>query len=332
MTSSTAQTAVRSEPWLLRFASLPVGGVAMVAVLLAALGAALVTWVGEPRYQVSYYFVTMVPGYAAAAYYGLRGALSSLEALALPAEKARSARCELARLPLGWVVPGLVLIVGLHVTILRLGGRPLFQLAGAPGDVFVVTAGWLHAIWMPFASSLLLRVGWQFLRIGRAIGPVDLLEVTPLAPFVQLALRLTLVAALLAAAAIGFHIDWGALSVAPQLLLILPLTLLFQLAVFLAPLWGVHERMRDARSAELARVNAAIRGERGGLRDSLLAADAASVSIVDLLQYRAQVESFPTWPFGRAAVARLGLYVVIPVFGWVAAALVERAVDLLLPG
>ena len=52
----------------------------------------------------------------------------------------------------------------------------------------------------------------------------------------------------------------------------------------------------------------------------------------EMLLYRSQVEAFPTWPFGTGALLRLGLYGVIPVLGWVAAALVERVVDLVLRG
>ena len=52
----------------------------------------------------------------------------------------------------------------------------------------------------------------------------------------------------------------------------------------------------------------------------------------EMLLYRSQVEAFPTWPFGTRALLRLALYGVIPVLGWVAAALVERVVDLALSG
>jgi hypothetical protein len=196
---------------------------------------------------------------------------------------------------------------------------------------FVTIMGWVHAVVFGPAIAVLLRQGMLFLRVGRDVRLVDLLDHAALAPFVQAALRLALLHTLWIACIAAFHVDWlGGLYVAPQAIWFLPAYLLVSGILFALPLWGIHQRLRAERSAELSRVNAAIRGDRHALRDSLVAADAAALNAVDLLAYRDHVRSFSTWPFDASALLRLGLYLGIPLLGWVGAAFVERGVDVLL--
>ena len=332
MASTTAQAPVQNIS--LRLARSSPAVVTLVGALLSLLGVALVELVGEPRHQPSRFFLFMMPAYVVALAIVLRGALSALDALPMLAAQTQEAfRAELCRLPLRWIAVSQGFGIGVHLTIAVIAGVPLFRpVSAAPGDVLVFAAAWPHIVVVSFTWAVILRQGWLFLKLGRAVDRVDLLDPTSFAPFVQVALRPALLIALMTGASIAFHVDWRELSVAPQIALTLPVALLVQGLVFAFPLWGVHTRLRDERAAELARVNAAIRGDRSALRDSLVAADAASLSTPEMLLYRSQVEAFPTWPFGTRALLRLALYGVIPVLGWVAAALVERVVDLALGG
>ena len=92
------------------------------------------------------------------------------------------------------------------------------------------------------------------------------------------------------------------------------------------PMRGVHERLRAAKRDELARVNAAIRGEAGALRGSPLASR-ERLSLADLLAWRAFVEEVPEWPIDLSTLGRFAAYVGIPLLGWVGAALVQHVLE-----
>ena len=91
-----------------------------------------------------------------------------------------------------------------------------------------------------------------------------------------------------------------------------------------------HRRLRDAKAAELLRVRAALRGDRSALRESPLAPEADTLSLVDLATWCDRIGSQPEWPFDAAALRRFGLYLLIPLASWVGAALVERLLDFVL--
>jgi hypothetical protein len=89
---------------------------------------------------------------------------------------------------------------------------------------------------------------------------------------------------------------------------------------------GVHERLRAAKRAELARVNAAIRGEPGALHGSPLGSR-EKLGLADLLAWRAFVEAVPEWPIDLPTLGRFAAYVVLPLLGWVGAALVQHVLE-----
>lgn len=93
------------------------------------------------------------------------------------------------------------------------------------------------------------------------------------------------------------------------------------------PLRGVHRRIVGAKEAELAWVNVALRDQRTVLRGG---AERTSGDLADLAAYRELVRSVPDWPIGTSSYIRFGLYLLIPVASWAAAALAERWLDTLL--
>jgi hypothetical protein len=111
---------------------------------------------------------------------------------------------------------------------------------------------------------------------------------------------------------------------------LLLVTLAISAGSLLLPLRPVHRALRAAKAAELERVSAALRGERGALAGSRVADRAGTLGLADLLAYRRWVEELPEWPFEGPASGRIALFVVIPVVSWTAAALVERVVSRLL--
>ena len=339
-----------SRGWLAQSLGLPTAALVAAGMLLSGALLTLLALLPPPpasdlqnlvpsgRYtlRIPAFFAVMVGFYLASVPIAVRNALRSLDGLAGVGGSAREdfAR-ELVRLPRRWLWGGVVLGCVLHLRILIEFGAPwdaysrIDLLATRFG--FVTVMGWVHAPAMGLAVSVLLRQGLLFMRIGREVGPVDLLDHTALAPFVHASLRLALLFTLWIGSITAFHVDWsGSMALAPQIAGALPMYLLISGVLFALPLWGIHQRLVAERNAELARVNASIRGDRRALRDSLVAADAEALNAVDLLAYRDHVRSFSTWPFDASALLRLGLYLVIPLLSWVGAAVVERGIDVLL--
>jgi hypothetical protein len=264
---------------------------------------------GRLTLRIPVFFAVLVGVYVASVPIAVRNALRSVDGLPGLDDRAREdfAR-ELVRLPRRWLWGGVVLGCVLHLRILIEFGVPWDVYSRtdllATRFGFVTVMGWVHAPAIGLAVSVLLRQGLLFLRIGREVGPVNLLDYTALAPFVHASLRLSLLFTLWVGSITAFHVDWSG-SI-------------------------IHQRLVAERNAELARVNASIRGDRHALRDSLVAADAEALNAVDLLAYREHVRSFSTWPFDASALLRLGLYLGIPLLSWVGAAIVERGIGVLL--
>jgi hypothetical protein len=179
-----------------------------------------------------------------------------------------------------------------------------------------------------YGGFVTVRIFWL---LGREHIRIDLLDLDALGVFARLGLRLMLVllgaaiffapgAALAASFETSSLLDWVVV------LLSLPWVLL-GLATLLIPSWGLRHRIRDAKLAELARVNAALAGDAGALDSSPIGRDAGRLTAVDLLAYRDRVEALREWPIDASVVGRLGLYLLIPLASWVGAALVERLVD-----
>lgn len=182
--------------------------------------------------------------------------------------------------------------------------------------------------WWLIARALVVELSLArgFLSLGRHLGRVDLLERGPLAPFGRHGLRSVLLWMLLVALFAPIYILGGAERV-------LGVSLLGVLAgagvAFLVPVWGAHQRLREAKAAELARVREQLRAQRS----RLLGGEATSPQagrLADLLTWEAWVAAAGEWPFGASTVVRLVLYVAIGLGSWVGAAAVERLLSRLL--
>lgn len=100
-------------------------------------------------------------------------------------------------------------------------------------------------------------------------------------------------------------------------------------ALFLIPTLPLRRRLREARTHELERVDAALT-ELGSASDVRLADPQSMARLSALLAYRREIREVSEWPFDVPALIRLGLYFVIPPLTWVGAALIENLVDELL--
>jgi hypothetical protein len=146
-------------------------------------------------------------------------------------------------------------------------------------------------------------------------------EIGPLAPFARVGLRTALLWFLGTSLASLLLVDTDS----PMLVIsILLATTVFAGASLVAPSRGVHERMREAKRAELAW----LRGEIGRASRALRAGDAAgSAQLPALVAWEARVSAAPVWPFDGGTALRFSLLLLMPLGSWLGGALAERAVN-----
>jgi len=98
------------------------------------------------------------------------------------------------------------------------------------------------------------------------------------------------------------------------------------LALFLLPVWPLHERLQAAKKIELAEINHQLEYLRPHASTAL--DDTEDIDQVNrLLLYRREIQQVSEWPFDIPSLTQLGLYLTIPPLTWVASALIERVVD-----
>lgn len=203
---------------------------------------------------------------------------------------------------------------------------------------FLVRFAWFIVV-VPYTCFVIGRAAYVSLRTSRA-GEREMLQalrfhVLDPSPFDGL-VRMTIRSA---AAWIGgatiislflFNVPWRYLGAT------IPLALAacaMAAVVVGAPLVGINHRMRELKRAELARVLQEIERDR-----ALLAAqgDGGDVGaeiaprLSALLAYREAVSAAPEWPLDVSNGVRIVLLTVLPVLGWISAALVERLLGMLI--
>lgn len=162
-------------------------------------------------------------------------------------------------------------------------------------------------------------------RLASDLSSIDLLDLRPLLPFTQQGLvNALLLAGFIAIAGLmllteaGFGLlallSGGPMLAATGLALVLPLR-------------GVHGRIRKAKEAELARVDAELRIRVVTWKAH--GADRRPGDFADLAAYRDLISGVQEWPASSSTYLRFALYLLIPVLSWAAAGLVEHLVDAL---
>jgi hypothetical protein len=172
-------------------------------------------------------------------------------------------------------------------------------------------AGWFAlTIWV--AST-------QTSRLATRIQRLDLLDLTPLSPFVKQGLLTSLLAV-------------GALSLftlflleprqGPAVVVAFGVTLPLAIAGLLLPVRGAHRRIRQAKEAELEWTHERIR--RASSTVYKLSAPESPGQLADLYAYQRLIEDVPTWPIEGSAFMQVALYLAIPVVSWFCNLLIGR--------
>lgn len=192
-----------------------------------------------------------------------------------------------------------------------------------PAKVYMWALGSVTTLGVGVLSYRAIRDARHFSDLARRLSEIDLLDPGRLAPFARQGLRSSVPGLLLISFIALNALDQGFLW---AIVAIGGLGLVGVTAAFAIPLRGVRARVRRAKREELLRIHAAIRGEDGALRGSLIEGR-ESPGLADLLAYRAQVAAVPEWPLDISTLSRFAFYVAIPLASWVGGALVERALD-----
>ena len=209
-------------------------------------------------------------------------------------------------------------------------------LSGLAGMLFTVltplltaeTAAWGPSTWSPevwWHRLLGLFIGWWIgwfvlairytsvgvSRLAEQIDRLDLLDLRPFTPFVRQGLLTS-----------GLAV--GALSLAsllliepgqwPVVVLTVGITLPLAILGLLLPMRGVHQRIREAKEAELEWTRERIR--RASSFVYKLSAPESPGQLADLYAYFQLIDDVSEWPVENSALVQVTLYLVIPVVSW----------------
>ena len=162
--------------------------------------------------------------------------------------------------------------------------------------------------WLGYA---IISVSMRMSGIAKSLATIDLLDLSPLAPFTQQGLTNALLL-------IGSLSIWSLMMIetgfGPLMVVIGGAILAGTVFALLAPVYGVHQRIRKSKEEALAWVNAELAAEQ----PTFLAPQAGQESgrMSDLVAYRSMVESVNEWPFTLSTYARIALYLLLPVVTW----------------
>jgi hypothetical protein len=330
-----AKTPVYEQlPWSVRlFAAAPFPPVVSGLLLCAAIAACYASycWIagirlGDGTAEFQLLQVAMIAFTPAATVYALRGAerdLADLAPVLRPDPGRESAGLErvllIGRRTLALtgaagaaIAVGFLLAPGSWADGRPAVDHPVFLWAAARS----VAMGWLIAR----TVTIELGIAVGFARLGKRGVLVDWLDQRPLAPFSRKGLRSVLLLLLFSFLFSLFLLEpWGKTVAIPMLVLFPALCV----AALLLPVSGVRQQLVEAKRAELARVDVALRAEaEANLKPGAALADGAKLS--NLVAWRGLVEAASTWPFDLGVWLRFAVYVSLGLGSWLGGALVER--------
>lgn len=178
-------------------------------------------------------------------------------------------------------------------------------------------------------TLVLLRSLWLLRRLGRG-ARVNLLDATPLEPFGQAASLVALyfggvvAIGILSRTALSFLVGGSTYMGQAPVVATTLFTLMLVAAVYL-PLSGARLSIRAAKRRELDRVAEHV-GHHSDVLDSRDGPERAN----QLMAYQERIRRVPEWPFALGTAPRAIFYIALPLLSWIAAALVERALGVLL--
>ena len=162
--------------------------------------------------------------------------------------------------------------------------------------------------WLIYAIS---AVSLRMSGIAQKLSRIDLLDLTPLAPFAQQGLSNALLLGGVLSVSSLMMLESGFMML---MLVIGSSTLVLAVLALLAPVYGVHKRVHAAKQDELAWIAEQIAGLRAGFAEPQ--AGSRSGELADMVAYRTLIEQVPEWPLTGSTYVRLFVYALIPLASW----------------
>lgn len=171
--------------------------------------------------------------------------------------------------------------------------------------------GPLTMIWAWWLVYTIVTVSVRMSRIARTLARIDLLDLSPLAPFTQLGLTNALLL-------IGTLSIWSLMMIETgfgQMMVIMGVATLAGTALaMLAPVHGVHRRIRQSKEEALGWTNGQIAEQQISFQGTQVGLPSGRMA--DLIAYRGMVQDVHEWPFTLSTYTRVALYVLLPVAVW----------------
>ncbi len=200
----------------------------------------------------------------------------------------------------------------------------------ALGELWTVLAAWATwttALWL--IARIIIDVS-AIRRLGQDYVVIDLMRIEPLVAFSRYGLQLTgLVVGIIALWAIiavmltSFLMPDGIGTSRHIVFFMLVLYLAITLAAFVYPQLGIRRNMHQHKGLAADKITQQLPFVKQGE----LATGFNPEQYAAMLAVRSHIQTLPDWPIGQHTRLRLVLYLFIPLFSWVAAALVEELVS-----
>jgi hypothetical protein len=217
---------------------------------------------------------------------------------------------------------GLILALTTPYMVPPVPETPWNPLTWSPEVAWHRILGPVVMVWGAWLVYAIVTVSVRMSRIAKKMCKIDLLDLSPLAPFTQQGLTNALVI-------IGSLSVWSLMMIetgfGQMLLIIGGGTLIGTVFALVSPVHGVHVRICQSKERELGWVNSEISTQQDLFHGS--ETSHPSGRMADLIAYRGLVENVPEWPFTINTYSRILLYVLLPVATWGIGLIAELLVD-----
>lgn len=176
--------------------------------------------------------------------------------------------------------------------------------------------------WLTYA---IVAVSLRMSRIAQKLSRIDLLDLSPLAPFAQQGLTHALLLIGILSITALMMLETGFVGL---MIVIGTGTLVLAVLALLAPVRGVQKRVAAAKQQELEWTAAEIRRLRAELASDQ--SDRCSGDLADVIAYRTLIADVWEWPFTGSTYVRLTLYAFIPLASWGVGVVAEEVIGRLL--
>lgn len=203
--------------------------------------------------------------------------------------------------------------------------RPEYWIVEHVSDwILLIPLGWTIGAFFHAA----LRDARHFSALAADVEPLDLFDLTRLAPFVRQGLRTALLMMILLGitAAIFSEVVIPAISVAIVAVAMLTLATV----ALLYPVRGIHRRIHEEKHAKLRTIRAQLAQCERAVAAGGLDTPQHLAALPGLVALEGRIDTVREWPFDASTAGRLALYLTLGVGSWLGGAAVERLLDSLL--